>query len=124
MPASQPIYTMVTIHGRTVRMARWPARGRNPAARPLLFFNGIGANIELIAPMAARMPNREILTFDMPGVGGSPEPMVPYNAWMMGRISEQLLDRFDIRRWMSWVSAGAGRWRSSSRYKTARALTD
>lgn len=85
--------SMETVDGRVIRVARWRARGRQRAALPLLFFNGIGANIELMAPLAARMPERDIVTFDMPGVGGSPEPQVPYRAWMMARIAGQLLDR-------------------------------
>lgn len=111
MTAPEPIYTMVTIHGRTVRMARWPARGPHPAERPLLFFNGIGANIELIAPMAARMRNREIITFDMPGVGSSPNPSVPYRPWMMAMIADRIMhehghDKVDVLG-VSWGGAMA-----------------
>jgi poly(3-hydroxyalkanoate) depolymerase len=47
----------------------------------------------------------------MPGVGGSPEPVVPYNAWFMARIAAQLLDRFDMPRvdvmGVSWGGAMA-----------------
>jgi poly(3-hydroxyalkanoate) depolymerase len=88
---------MVTVDGRQVRMAHWRAtEGRaktnSPAQRPLLFFNGIGANLELIAPMAERMPNRDIITFDMPGIGGSPDPIWPYRPWMMARVANRILD--------------------------------
>lgn len=86
---------MEQVDGRNLRVAHWKAEGKTDKL-PLLFFNGIGANIEAMAPLAHMLQDRDFLTFDMPGVGGSPEPMVPYNAWMMGRISEQLLDRFDI----------------------------
>jgi poly(3-hydroxyalkanoate) depolymerase len=34
------------------------------------------------------------VTFDMPGVGGSPDPAVPYRPWMMARIADLLLDQF------------------------------
>ncbi|MCC6479464.1 MAG: alpha/beta fold hydrolase [Sphingomonadaceae bacterium] len=86
---------MEQVDGRNLRVAHWTAEGKTDKL-PLLFFNGIGANIEAMAPLANMLHDRDFLTFDMPGVGGSPEPMVPYNAWMMGRISEQLLDRFDM----------------------------
>jgi poly(3-hydroxyalkanoate) depolymerase len=92
--AVEPDYKMVTIDGRTVRVARWTARARHKADRPLLFFNGIGANIELIAPFAARLSTRDVVTFDMPGIGESPEPVVPYTPWMMARIADRIMDDF------------------------------
>jgi poly(3-hydroxyalkanoate) depolymerase len=61
-----------------------------------LFFNGIGANIEAMAPMAELLDDRDFITFDMPGIGGSPDPVVPYNALMMARIAALLLDRFEM----------------------------
>jgi poly(3-hydroxyalkanoate) depolymerase len=83
---------METIDGRSVRVARWIS-GSNDHL-PVLFFNGIGANLELIAPLAEKMSERDFITFDMPGIGGSPEPAVPYRPWMMARIADLLLDRF------------------------------
>jgi poly(3-hydroxyalkanoate) depolymerase len=83
---------METVDGRTVRVARWES-GANDRL-PLLFFNGIGANIELVAPLAEKMPERDFITFDMPGVGGSPDPALPYRPWMMARIADVLLDQF------------------------------
>ncbi len=83
---------METIDGRTVRVARW-STGRSDRP-PLLFFNGIGANIELVSPLAEKMPERDFITFDMPGVGGSPEPAIPYRPWMMARLADVLLDQF------------------------------
>lgn len=90
-----PRFSMEQVDGRNLRVAHWTAE-RKTDKLPLLFFNGIGANIEAMAPLAQMLSDRDFLTFDMPGVGGSPEPTVPYNAWMMGRISEQLLDRYDM----------------------------
>lgn len=90
-----PRFSMEQVDGRSLRVAHWKAAGKTTKL-PLLFFNGIGANIEAMAPLAEMLPDRDFITFDMPGVGGSPEPLVPYNAWMMGRISEQLLDRYDM----------------------------
>jgi poly(3-hydroxyalkanoate) depolymerase len=87
-----PIISMEEVDGRTIRVARWDS-GRNDHF-PILFFNGIGANLELIAPLAEAMPERDLITFDMPGIGGSPEPAIPYRPWMMARIADLLLDRF------------------------------
>ncbi len=95
-----PVFSMHTLDGRVLRVAHWEAvKGQGDQLHdktPLLFFNGIGANIEAMAPLADALPDRDFLTFDMPGIGGSPEPVIPYNAWMIGRIAEKLLDRFDM----------------------------
>lgn len=90
----EPIFNMEQVDGRTLRVAHWKAESKSATHLPLLFFNGIGANIELMAPLADQLADRDVLTFDMPGIGGSPEPVVPYNAIMMARIAALLLDRF------------------------------
>jgi poly(3-hydroxyalkanoate) depolymerase len=106
----EPSFTMEQVDGRTLRVAVW--RCPKPTGKlPLLFFNGIGANIEAMVPLADMLDDRDFITFDMPGVGGSPEPVVPYNAWFMARIAAQLLDRFDMPRvdvmGVSWGGAMA-----------------
>lgn len=93
----EPAFSIETVDRRALRVARWVAEGREAGQHlPLLFFNGIGANIEAMAPLADAMPERDVITFDMPGVGGSPDPVVPYNAIMMARIAALLLDKFGI----------------------------
>lgn len=91
----EPSFSMETVDGRTLRVAVW--RSAKPTGKlPILFFNGIGANIEAMAPLAEHLADRDFITFDMPGVGGSPDPVVPYNAILMARISALLLDRFEM----------------------------
>lgn len=46
--------------------------------------------------MAELLDDRDFIIFDMPGIGGSPDPVVPYNAILMARIAVLLLDRFDM----------------------------
>lgn len=94
MPKSEsPEFTIETVGGRDLRVARW--RWDEPSEHPpLLFFNGIGANIEAVIPLADAMRDRPFITFDMPGVGGSPDPVVPYNPFVMSWIASQLLERF------------------------------
>jgi poly(3-hydroxyalkanoate) depolymerase len=108
--AREATYSMEQVDGRTLRVAVWRS-GKANGKLPLLFFNGIGANIEAMAPLADMLDDRDFLTFDMPGVGGSPEPVVPYNAWFMSRIAAQLLDRFEMPRvdvmGVSWGGAMA-----------------
>ena len=90
-----PNFSMETVDGRVLRVAVW--RASKPTGRlPILFFNGIGANIEAMAPMAELLDDRDFITFDMPGIGGSPDPVVPYNAILMSRIAGLLLDRFEM----------------------------
>lgn len=91
----EAVFTMEQVDGRTLRVAHWKS-AKNSGKLPLLFFNGIGANIEAMAPLADMLDDRDFLTFDMPGVGGSPEPVVPYNAYLMSRIASKLLDRFNM----------------------------
>ena len=96
--ARKPTLEMERIGGREIRYAVWKAEATSaapgsPKNRPILFFNGIGANIELMAPLAEWIADRDIITFDMPGVGGSPPPRVPYRPWMMARLTMRLLDK-------------------------------
>jgi len=90
-----PKFSMETVDGRVLRVAVWRA-SKATEKLPILFFNGIGANIEAMAPMAELLDDRDFITFDMPGIGGSPDPVVPYNAILMSRIAALLLDRFDM----------------------------
>ena len=81
--------------GRTLRVARW--RLDKPSDHPpILFFNGIGANIEAVAPLAEKLPERGFIMFDMPGTGESPDPTVPYNPFTMAWIASRILARFGI----------------------------
>jgi poly(3-hydroxyalkanoate) depolymerase len=92
--AHAPEFSMLRAGGRTLRVAVWKAQGpKSQQGRPLLFFNGIGANIELMAPLADWFPDRDLITFDMPGVGGSPKAAVPYRPWTMAWTAARLLDQ-------------------------------
>ena len=91
-------FELVTLGGRTVRAGVWradlPGKAGVDRPRPILFFNGIGANIELMAPLADWFSDRDIITFDMPGVGKSPGPILPYRPWMICAFATQLLDHY------------------------------
>ena len=69
--------TMPVIQGRVLRVV---VREGNPARQPLLLCNGFGASLELLQPFVDALdPQRAIIRFDMPGLGGSPAPVVPYH---------------------------------------------
>lgn len=87
-------FSMKRVGGRTLRVARWRATGEAGTNRPLLFFNGIGANIELITPLAERLGGRDIITFDMPGIGESPDPVWPYRLRTMARLADLIVNDF------------------------------
>lgn len=67
-------------------------RGR-PGRPPLLLFNGIGANLELAEPFMCALHEIEAIIFDIPGVGGSPLPSLPYRPSTIARLSARLLDQ-------------------------------
>ncbi len=94
-PMDDAVVSMEQVGGRTLRTATW--RLDTPSDHlPILFFNGIGANIEAVAPLAAAMPERGFIMFDMPGTGESPDPLIPYNPFTMSWTAAQLLDRFGL----------------------------
>lgn len=82
---------MVRIGRQLLRVGRQPGAGSEP---PLLLFNGIGANIELLDPLAHAMPQREVITFDVPGVGHSPLPTRPYRLRDIARLAAGVLDHY------------------------------
>ena len=83
------------VSGRTLRVARW--RLDKPSDHPpILFFNGIGANIEAVSPLAEKLTERGFIMFDMPGTGESPDPTIPYNPFTMAWTASRVLDRFGV----------------------------
>jgi poly(3-hydroxyalkanoate) depolymerase len=80
------------------RMLRVGVRRGDRSRPPLLVFNGIGANIELVAPFLAALEGPEAIVFDVPGVGGSPVPALPYRPWVLARLSARLLDQLGHER--------------------------
>jgi poly(3-hydroxyalkanoate) depolymerase len=79
-----------TFQGQALRYARRFGRSSEP---PLLVCNGIGANLELLAPFVAALDDRPVVTFDVPGVGGSPLPRLPYRLHHLARLADRLMWR-------------------------------
>jgi len=105
MTERAPEITMEDVGRYRLRVAHWTP-DRPTGKRPLVFFNGIGANLELAMGLGDMMPDREILTFDMPGIGESEPPLLPYLPWI----------------WMLWACHGAALWPSNLLSNTALAL--
>ena len=82
---------IVTVGGRNLRVS---VREGTPGWPPLLLCNGIGVSLELLQPFVDALdPRRGVIRFDMPGVGGSPAPAVPYHLLTLPSLLAGLLDQ-------------------------------
>ena len=78
----------VDLDGQALRVAVWH---RSDASPPLLIFNGIGANLELVEPFVSALEDVSVIIFDIPGVGGSPAPVMPYRFSTLSVLTDRLL---------------------------------
>jgi poly(3-hydroxyalkanoate) depolymerase len=90
---SAPQLEYVEVDGVNLRVATQHGR----AKPPLLLFNGIGANLELCFPFMEAMSEREIVIFDVPGVGRSQMSWRPRRFSGLARLARKLLDRLGYR---------------------------
>jgi poly(3-hydroxyalkanoate) depolymerase len=82
----------VTVGGRTLRIS--VRRGTDPSTPALLLMNGIGASLEVLQPFVDALDTRRsVIRFDVPGVGGSPRPVVPYNLATFSPVVAGMLTR-------------------------------
>ncbi len=65
---------------------------------PLLLVNGLTRPMESWTPFTQALRGRKIISFDAPGVGGSPAPLLPVSMPTLARLAAAVLDE-----------AGAGR---------------
>ena len=79
---------MVDVDGQRLRVGVQRGGGNAP---PLLLFNGLGASLELVEPFVTAMQGVEIVIFDVPGIGGSPAPLLPYRFSSLALLAERLL---------------------------------
>jgi poly(3-hydroxyalkanoate) depolymerase len=68
---------------------------RPGSGRPLVLCNGIGAGLDLLQPFVDALdPQIPVVRFDVPGIGGSAPPRLPYTfatlAAMLGRALDEL----------------------------------
>ena len=94
-----PPFRHLTVLGHQVRVSVRPGTEPGP---PLVLCNGIGASLDLLQPFVDALdPRIEVLRFDVPGVGGSPDPKLPYNfpllAFFIGRVLREYgYEEFDV----------------------------
>jgi poly(3-hydroxyalkanoate) depolymerase len=76
---------------------------------PLLLFNGIGANWELARGFLTALTDTTAIIFDMPGIGGSPLPTLPYRPSSISRLAALLLAKLGYEKAdVAGVSWGGG----------------
>ncbi len=116
----------VSVRGRTLRVSvRRAVPGTGPTRTPLLLMNGIGACCELLQPFVDELPPElEVIRFDMPGLGGSPRPVLPYHlstfAPLVGSLVRQLGHREVDVLGFSWGGALAQQFAITQRRLTRR----
>jgi poly(3-hydroxyalkanoate) depolymerase len=85
----------ISVLGHDVRVSIRSSSTDRPV-RPLVLCNGIGASLDLLQPFVDALPGSlEVVTFDVPGVGGSSRPRTPYSFPMLAAFLGKLLDRLD-----------------------------
>jgi poly(3-hydroxyalkanoate) depolymerase len=77
----------ILIQGQSLQVAIKHGAASRP---PLLLFNGIGANWELARPFLEALTDTTAIIFDVPGVGGSPVPTLPYRPSKLARLAAGL----------------------------------
>jgi len=70
--------------------------GPADADRTLLLCNGIGASVETIGPFVKHFRRTRLIAFDVPGVGGSPTPALPYRFSNLTRMLNDILDQLGV----------------------------
>jgi poly(3-hydroxyalkanoate) depolymerase len=96
---------VVTVFGQWIRVNVRPGQGV-----PLVLCNGIGAGLEVLAPLVGGLDlDIPVVRFDVPGTGESPHSPLPYGfpllAWLLGRVLDRLgIGRVDLLG-LSWGGA-------------------
>ena len=87
------VFRTIELDGQYLRTAVRPGNSTLP---PLLVFNGIGANLELVFPFVEALdPDLEVIAFDVPGVGGSSTPATPFRFPGLAKLAARMLDYLD-----------------------------
>jgi len=87
-------YQIITLGDHHVRVVGCRLRDAKTQT-PLLIFNGIGASAEMLEPLLLAI-GRPVLTFDMPGVGGSSLQLMPRRMSDLATLAAEVLDALEI----------------------------
>jgi poly(3-hydroxyalkanoate) depolymerase len=92
----------VAVRRLQARVSVRPARGHLANQPPLLLCNGIGVSLEALQPLVDALdPDRGVVRFDVPGVGGSQLPPCPYpiavlSSWVTALMATLGHNTFDV----------------------------
>jgi poly(3-hydroxyalkanoate) depolymerase len=117
----------VAVRGATARVSVRPGRQDYSDQPPLLLCNGIGASLEALQPLVdALHPDRGVIRFDVPGVGGSALPPMPYalpvlSSWVTALVARLGHKEFDVLG-LSWGGALAQQLAVQSRRRVRRVV--
>lgn len=119
-----PELGFVQVELQKLRTAVWRGQGNGT---PLFFFNGIGANLEIAQPLGENLPDRDIITFDLPGIGGSPGPVTPYRPWWVAHAAKTILLHYGYDRpvdvmGVSWGGGAAQQFAFQYQNRTRRLI--
>ncbi|MDN5744079.1 MAG: poly(3-hydroxyalkanoate) depolymerase [Nocardioidaceae bacterium] len=82
----------VAVFGHSIKVSI--RKGTEPGP-PLLVCNGIGASLDLLQPFVDALdPRITVIRFDVPGVGGSPNPRIPYNFALLSLGINRLMTKY------------------------------
>ena len=115
----------IAVRGLQARVSVRPARGALIDEPPLLLCNGIGASLEALQPLVDALdPDRGVVRFDVPGVGGSQAPPFPYpiaalSSWVAALMTRLGHSRFDVLG-LSWGGGLAQQLAVQSRKRVRR----
>src|SRR5438270_201527 len=65
---------------------------------PVLLINGIGAHMDMWAPLERSLPGMRLIAFDAPGTGRSSTSYMPLSLELLSELTERLLDRLQYDR--------------------------
>lgn len=93
--AKQADIRMITVQDQRLRVALRPGNG---SRMPLLLMNGLGVNLELLQPFVDELDSAwEVIRFDVPGIGGSPLPAIPYRFTSLAYLVARMLDHLGYK---------------------------
>ena len=117
----------VAVRGIAARVSVRPGVGRFVNEPPLLLCNGIGVSLEVLQPLVDALdPERGVVRFDVPGVGGSALPPTPYPiaglaSWVAALMSKLGHRDFDVLG-LSWGGGLAQQLAVQSRKRVRRVV--
>ncbi len=90
------------IHIHALRVGDYQVRladtcDRQNPSPTLMIFNGLGVNLEILFPLMQSLGAVDCVTFDIPGVGGSEEPVFPVQVFGLTGLARDIADYYRLQ---------------------------